>query len=193
MTTRTALRGGFTLLGAITLLLALLTVPAQAAPVVPPGYWFANGNVYYKTYPNVQRRVIDIQGPGTENGRIIHLWTDYGGASQRWLLDRATATGPNYKLRSRLGALEGKSKCLDLYHTRVDNGTPVHLWDCYDTNTQIWTQTALSGVKIGSYQVYMFRNWRSNTCLDAAGGGITDGTRIQIWTCNTANKNQWWY
>ena len=37
MTTRTALRGGFTLLGAITLLLALLTVPAQAAPVVPPG------------------------------------------------------------------------------------------------------------------------------------------------------------
>jgi hypothetical protein len=31
-----------------------------------------------------------------------------------------------------------------------------------------------------------------NKCLDAASGGIVNGTRVQIWDCQPGNRNQQW-
>ncbi|KAJ7190226.1 ricin B lectin domain-containing protein, partial [Mycena pura] len=62
------------------------------------------------------------------------------------------------------------------------NGAAVEIEDCIAAGSasQSWT---VSG---SALQIF----W--DKCLDVTGGATADGTKMQIWTCNTNNANQKW-
>jgi hypothetical protein len=48
--------------------------------------------------------------------------------------------------------------------------------------------TAAQGLSSGTYQL---KNVNSNMCIDVAGSGTSDGTKIQQWACGTGNNQKW--
>lgn len=57
----------------------------------------------------------------------------------------------------------------------------MQLWTCLGNGAQQWTLTAGT-----------LRNPQSGRCLDADAWGTTNGTRLIIWDCGTAQSNQTW-
>lgn len=62
------------------------------------------------------------------------------------------------------------------------NGAAVEIEDCVadGSTSQEWTNTGTT------LQIF------GNKCLDVTNGATADGTKLQIWTCNTGNTNQEW-
>ena len=60
------------------------------------------------------------------------------------------------------------------------DGAVVTVQPCNNAASQKWTFTG------GVIQIY------GNKCLDVTEGVNADGTKMQIWTCTTNNKNQQW-
>jgi hypothetical protein len=60
------------------------------------------------------------------------------------------------------------------------DGATVTLQGCTGAPSQKWT------FQDGSVKVY------GNKCLDVSGGDDANGTKMQIWTCSSGNKNQQW-
>ena len=59
-------------------------------------------------------------------------------------------------------------------------GTQVQLQDCAGQANQAWTYTAGRQLQTSG-----------NMCLDANGGGTSNGTAVIIWTCNGQPNQQW--
>jgi len=55
----------------------------------------------------------------------------------------------------------------------------VQLWTCNGTGAQVWTVA-----KDGSIQAL-------GKCLDVAGAGTANGTRVQLWDCNGTGAQKW--
>ncbi|KAJ6560391.1 ricin B lectin domain-containing protein [Mycena capillaripes] len=62
------------------------------------------------------------------------------------------------------------------------DGTAVVLSNCTSVNPQ-WT-VPKGGGNAGTLQIF------GNKCLDVTNGATTNGNKLQIWTCATANTNQ---
>lgn len=71
----------------------------------------------------------------------------------------------------------------------------VQLWKCNQQYNQEWSFQANSYTVYGYFQL-MNRGWVAagrHLCLDAdASSTITNGTKVQLWTCN-GQQNQSWY
>jgi len=125
---------------------------------------------------------LDIDGPSTDNGQIVHLWHQYNTSSQQWCMAAAgyQINGHNvYKLRNYY-----TGKCLDIAGPSNANNTPVHQWGCdqYDDyHSQQWIQTAVSGG-------YTFENVYARRCLDVLDYRSDDGAPLQIWDCTGATN-----
>ncbi|WP_161557853.1 ricin-type beta-trefoil lectin domain protein [Micromonospora sicca] len=81
------------------------------------------------------------------------------------------------------GAISGQGgKCLDIKLRGTANGTLVHMWDCYDTWSQVWQWQPDGHIK----------NPYSGKCLDIADYNTANGATVQIWDCVAGNWNQKW-
>ncbi|QNE17362.1 hypothetical protein F1D05_04800 [Kribbella qitaiheensis] len=60
------------------------------------------------------------------------------------------------------------------------------------SNTATVTTLPGNAGGIDSTRWYQVVNTGSGKCLDAAGGGTTNGTALQQWTCYSGNNNQLW-
>ena len=71
------------------------------------------------------------------------------------------------------------------------DGNKVQLWQCNGYTNQNWA--FYPGVYLGGYDQVVNQGWGGRFCLDAdAGHGpITNGTKVQLWTCN-GQSNQGW-
>ncbi|BBA95638.1 hypothetical protein RVR_571 [Actinacidiphila reveromycinica] len=70
-------------------------------------------------------------------------------------------------------------KCLNDDHALTDNGTPIEVRGCNNTNAQWWTRRS-----DGTLQVY-------GKCADATGGGTANGTLVQLYDCNGTGSQVW--
>lgn len=82
--------------------------------------------------------------------------------------------GPSGVVRSGIAG-----KCLNDGHAKTDNGTPIELRGCNDTNAQWWTRRT-----DGTLRIY-------GKCMDAADGGTADGTLVQLHDCNGTGAHVW--
>ena len=71
-------------------------------------------------------------------------------------------------------------KCLTTAKGSSDNGTPVQISTCTDSNEQVWSYT--------NHTLRIF----GNKCLDVTDGVVNDGTKLQIWDCVPNSRNQKW-
>jgi RHS repeat-associated protein len=82
------------------------------------------------------------------------------------------------------GAISGRGgKCLDIQGGDPTDGTPVVLWTCNDSLTQVWDRQPPPDRSL--------KNPESGKCLDISGGGTANGTPIQISTCTGAASQVW--
>ncbi|MEW2518269.1 ricin-type beta-trefoil lectin domain protein [Actinacidiphila alni] len=84
------------------------------------------------------------------------------------------APGPSGVVRSGIAG-----KCLNDGHAKTDNGTPIELRGCNNTNAQWWTRTSGNTLRI------------YGKCVDAVGGGTAEGTLIQLYDCNGTGAQVW--
>ncbi|KAJ6560394.1 ricin B lectin domain-containing protein [Mycena capillaripes] len=82
--------------------------------------------------------------------------------------------------QSALGNDPSQVKCLSAVSNA--DGAAVVLGDCTSANAQ-WT-VPKGGGNAGTLQIF------GNKCLDVTNGATTNGNKLQIWTCATANTNQ---
>ncbi|HET7017901.1 MAG TPA: ricin-type beta-trefoil lectin domain protein [Streptosporangiaceae bacterium] len=111
---------------------------------------------------------LDDASDSTAAGNKIQVWTCRGDAAQNWLVE----PGGTIQL--------GASSCLDTTGGHTD-GTKVVLEPCSGTSSQIWTH--------GSNDSLVQQS--TGMCLDINGGTATNGTAMQIWTCNGGTNQAW--
>ena len=164
--------------------------PAEADPgggsTIQAGpFWW--GNVAGSNAAGA-RKVLDIKDLSTANGAVAQLWTYSGGNQQRFYSDPIGSSV--WKLRN-----VNSNKCLDTAGPSDADGTRVHQWNCYPTDSQLWRQERVGTRMVNGSSVTVHR-WVNlygrDTCLDNAGGSGNNGNKIQIWTCN-GSDNQLWF
>lgn len=126
---------------------------------------------------------IDLNQSNPANGTQIQIWTFNNSAAQWWI--RYDYGNGYYKLVSK-----ATGKCIDIVGPSTADGTKVHEWDCYDTNSQLW-HYEYKGTRVSGYPVYQLRNKYSGKCLDITGFGTTDGTPLQQWSCSGGSNQEW--
>jgi hypothetical protein len=87
--------------------------------------------------------------------------------------------GGRYKIIAKHSA-----KSMDVSGNSLNDGANVHQWDYVGGNNQRWN------VLDGGGGLFKLQAVHSGRCLDVdAGGGTTNGARVQQWNCaaNTAN------
>lgn len=108
----------------------------------------------------------------------------HGTANGTPLVTQACAGGPGQKFaRSAAdGILKGQAsgKCVDVPAADQTNGTRPALYDCNNGSNQAWSSTATNELKVFDTK-----------CLEAAGGATSDGTAVQINTCDGTTGQRW--
>jgi len=81
------------------------------------------------------------------------------------------------------------SKRMDLNAAQTFNGNKVQIWTANGTPAQNWVFSNVGVVPSGNYNIasQIGGGW----CLDVAGAGTANGTRVQIWQCNGTNAQSW--
>jgi hypothetical protein len=133
----------------------------------------------------------DVAYNSSANGTIIWSWTCNGNPAQQWSFVPVGTTGTSIIYAIKRFALS--SKCMDVDGGGLGNGVKVQEWDCNGQSQQQWRL-----VRVGSNRSdFNIVSMRSGKCLDLdisqPGGGYSDGTRLQQWSCLGANQtNQLW-
>lgn len=106
-----------------------------------------------------------------------------GGGYQTQQFDNFSVTPGSNPVPTRSGPVPSgiAGKCLDLNAGNTDNGTAVvQLYDCNQwPPSQTWTYNTDGTVTIGG------------KCLDVIEQGVTNGSRVSIWTCNGGDNQKW--
>lgn len=183
---------------AVTLLVtSAALLPSASAAATPAGeaskladtHWYANvaGSNAAGT-----SKALDIKDKSSADGAVAQLWKyDVTGATLQQQFYHLEIPNSN---RIKLQAAHS-GKCLDTKGPSDRDGTQVHQWTCYDTDSQKWVKTykgirTINGV---DRKVYTFQNqFGRKTCLDNANGSGNNGNKIQIWSCN-GTDNQLWF
>ncbi len=143
------------------------TIPAHGTAIfrVTPGSG-CGGTKPTGQIAGTSGKCVDDSGSGTSDGNPIVLWPCTGNANQRWQLPGD-------------GTVRTLGKCLD---TNGGSGTKAELATCTGATDQQWTYQ-LNGNLI---------NKQSGLCLDVTGGGSSDGTALEAWSCGDNQLNQIW-
>jgi hypothetical protein len=117
-------------------------------------------------------RCLDAVGGSSADGTRLQLFDCHGGANQSWSVPVETSVAEQF------GGAEGT--CVESADGVVDNGTPTQLARC-DRNFrhQDWAFYTDGTLRA------------SGKCLDAAGAGTSNGTRVNLFDCH-GGPNQLW-
>lgn len=130
-------------------------------------------------------KCLDLDGGDTSNGGNIHQWScDNDHSNQIFNFNKV---GNYYQIKH-----EASGKCLDAANAGTSNGTNVYLWSCHGGDNQLWTLSSNSNTS--DARDFTIKGKHSGKCMDLTAGGqpsgSSNGTNIQLWTCNANNANQ---
>lgn len=128
--------------------------------------------------------VLDVSGGSRKSGANVQQYATNGTAAQRWIPVKQ-ANG-SFVFYSGLG----RNLVLDVSGGSVSNGANVQIWVAngsvaqrfiaIDANPHV--ETGSQTVADGMYQINSVSD--SSTCLDVAGGSVSNGARIQTYATN---------
>src|SRR5262245_15789451 len=81
------------------------------------------------------------------------------------------------------------SKRMDLAGANTANGTKVQIWAANGSAAQSWVFSNVGVTPAGNYRISS--SVSGTACLDVAGAGTANGTKVQIWQCNGTNAQSW--
>ncbi|WP_432164271.1 ricin-type beta-trefoil lectin domain protein [Streptomyces tendae] len=112
-------------------------------------------------------RCIDVLDGKRTNGTPLQIWNCEGQAWQQWEI------WPD-------GTMRTMGKCMTLLGGH-DNATPIALYDCNGNATQQFRVNAANDL-VNPY---------ADKCVDVKDQRTTNGTRLQLWTCNGQANQKW--
>ncbi len=128
--------------------------------------------------------MLDVSGPSTANGAIVHQWSYNGGDNQWWF---RPYQGNGYtRLFSRYSG-----KCLGISGGSTALGAQAVQWDCNGNPDQTW-YFRWTGRNNGGWPIYNIVDYNSGLCLGVSGGSTSVGANVIQWTCN-GNSDQEWF
>jgi hypothetical protein len=120
-----------------------------------------------------QGLTFDVPNANFVRGQQLQLW-------DRWTNFNRSQNFYTYENSSKISPPIAPNLCLERYGNNYNNGTPVALWDCNDSEAQEW-RTYPDGT------IRPLRNDRK--CIDAQ-GSVAKGSKIMIHDChNGDNQN----
>jgi hypothetical protein len=149
-------------------------------------YWFAGNGA-----SNARGERVVIDAPSNVNGVRIYIYGYHGGPNQLWCMDRRDANNSMYLMRNLQSG-----RCLKANGDQ--NGAAVVQETCSNVPAQQWFQVyvgkrVVRQGRVSQYvDTYEFKNALSSRCLDVANYGTTNGSLLQVWTCN-GTTNQYWF
>lgn len=128
--------------------------------------------------------VLDVTGGGKKSGSNVQQYAVNGTAAQRWIPVRQT--NGSFVFYSGLG----RNLVLDVSGGSVSNGANVQIWTANGSAAQRFiaidahphVEAGTQTVADGMYQINSVSD--SSTCLDVAGGSVSNGARIQTYATN---------
>jgi hypothetical protein len=135
-----------------------------------------SAGVAYKISPinsSNQNNVVDLPNGVTNSGSLFQLYAANGLAAQRMQFVQNGST-------SKIVMNSNTNKCFDI---GTANGSLLVLNDCNGASSQNWTVTY-------DGNAYQLKNAASNRCLDIPAGNLGNGTRPQLYDCQSGNNNQ---
>nr|WP_242588415.1 RICIN domain-containing protein [Corallococcus macrosporus] len=137
------------------------------------------GTGTYRLVNKASGRCVDISGPSTADGAIIHQWACHTGTSQQWSME-ATDSG-YYRFVSRYSG-----KALDVKDVSTADGAGLQQWGYGGGSNQ-----QFKPVNLGN-GYYRLEARHSGKVLDVTGclQGSGDGTLLQQWTWSNNDCQQ---
>jgi beta-glucosidase len=123
---------------------------------------------------------LDVTSGGTASGTLVDLYACNGTGAQVW-----TPQSDGALLNPQSGL------CLTDPGSSTTAGTQVQIQTCNGAADQAWTPQAGSttggggGTPTGAVTGY------EGLCLDVAGANTANGTKVDVYTCNGTNAQQW--
>jgi hypothetical protein len=140
---------------------------------LPLNGWFGltpTGTVYPQVeQSNTQLPCLDDAANSTATGTKVQLWTCSGNAQQSW----AQQSDGTFRLHGGYR--------LDTSGTGTSQGTLAVLDPCNGGGAQIWAP--------GPHNSLVQQ--ASGLCLDDPAANATNGTQLQIWSCNSGSNQAW--
>jgi len=121
---------------------------------------------------------LDVASGGTASGSLVDLYTCNGTGAQVW---QPQSNGELLNPQSGL--------CLTDPGSSTTLGTQLQIQACSGSANEVWAQPGSSngggGTSTGAVTGYQ------GLCLDVAGANSANGTKVDIYTCNGTNAQQW--
>ena len=111
----------------------------------------------------------DDTSSGTSNGNKIQIFTCNGTSAQDWQV-------------SSDGTLRVLGKCLDNTLGAAKTGNPIQLWSCLPGDANQQWEPGPNGYLV---------NPATHMCLDDPGSSATNGTQLDLNTCNGSSAQVW--
>ncbi|MEL6650862.1 MAG: RICIN domain-containing protein, partial [Bacteroidota bacterium] len=123
-------------------------------------------------------KVFQIAGSSISNGGNLQQWTQNGGDTQKWQIEKL-ASG-NYRIKSVHSNLY-----LEAAAFGTGNGTNIQQWTWTGTNSQQWSfESTEDGY-------FFLKNIHNNKYADVSGYSTADGGNLHLWTKHGGNNQQW--
>ena len=126
-------------------------------------------------------KCVDVSDGGPNNGAKIQQWDCEDGNTNQ--LFELTPVGSYYQIKHT-----ATGKCLDVINAYTASGSSVQLWECNGGTNQLWSMS--SNASTSSARDFKIVGVGSGKCIDLSGGSSSNGTQMQIWTCDSTNTNQ---
>jgi hypothetical protein len=133
-------------------------------------------------------RVVEVGGGSMSDGAPVNMWTDAGGANQRW---RFVFLGyNNYAVIN-----SQSSKVLDVGFASKVDGAPIQQSAYVGGEHQQWVLLPAEGAPPAAASSGLFRvvAQHSGKCLDLPGKTLVMGTQLQQWDCNGTSAQTFWF
>jgi hypothetical protein len=118
-------------------------------------------------------------------GRVVQDFCGTGDAGLFWSITEFNVPFPQKRILLKSYTT---NFCLDLENGLPDDGLPLQVWQCNsNTNNQRWDVTT-PPAPVGKTGLIFGLAFK---CVDVAGGSNNNGMRVQLFTCNGSNAQQW--
>ena len=132
---------------------------------------------------------LDIDGPSTSDGAVLHIWHSYSGAtSQQWVLKPYQTVNGHvaYQLVDNFSG-----ECADVNGPSTSDGAQLHQWHCGSVPQPASQAWFLDPVAYNGGNVFQIRNAYSSRCMDVTDSNYNDGTVLQQYGCSKGANQQW--
>lgn len=131
---------------------------------------------------NGSHKALDVSGASKSNGANVQIYDENGTDAQHWKLTYNRDKTSKYYGMARLVNVNS-GKALDVYSAIAKSGTNVQQYTVNDSTAQWWQ--LVQGAKATGRSGYLLRSaLLGDFVLDVNGGGLANGTNVQIWASN---------